>query len=250
VLAHELCHVRRRDNLTAAIHMVVEAVFWFHPLVWWIGARLVEERERACDEEVLSLGQEPRDYADAILSVCKLYVESPLVCVSGVSGANLRRRIEAIMTNRRGEALTRAKKLLLASAGIAALVGPVAVGVVIGIGHVPLARAQAPAAPQKFDVASIRPCAPGAGRGRGGRGGAGSVTPGRYSRNCATVAQFIREAYLADGRQILESSLQVAGGPGWVQSDQYTIEATAEGTPNQSTMKGPMLRRFSQTASS
>lgn len=47
ILDHELCHVRRRDNLTSAIHMLVEAVFWFNPLVWWIGARLVEERERA-----------------------------------------------------------------------------------------------------------------------------------------------------------------------------------------------------------
>jgi hypothetical protein len=50
MLAHELCHVRRRDNLVAAMHMMVEAVFWFHPLVWWIGVRLMEERERACDE--------------------------------------------------------------------------------------------------------------------------------------------------------------------------------------------------------
>ncbi len=60
VIAHELCHVRRRDNLTAAIHMVVETVFWFHPLVWWIRARLVEERERACDEEVLRAGRPAR----------------------------------------------------------------------------------------------------------------------------------------------------------------------------------------------
>ncbi len=67
VLAHELCHVRRRDNLTSAIHMIVEAVFWFHPLVWWIGARMIEERERACDEEVLRLGIESRPYAEAIL---------------------------------------------------------------------------------------------------------------------------------------------------------------------------------------
>src|SRR5579871_1571281 len=41
VLAHELCHVRRRDNLTAAMHMVSEAVFWFYPLLWWIRARLI-----------------------------------------------------------------------------------------------------------------------------------------------------------------------------------------------------------------
>ena len=56
VLAHELCHIRRRDNLATAMHMVVEAVFCFHPLVWWLGARLIGERERACDEEVLRSG--------------------------------------------------------------------------------------------------------------------------------------------------------------------------------------------------
>jgi beta-lactamase regulating signal transducer with metallopeptidase domain len=70
VLAHELCHVGRRDNLAAAFHMTVEAVFWFHPLVWWIGSRLVEERERACDEEVLSGAGEPEVYAEGILNVC------------------------------------------------------------------------------------------------------------------------------------------------------------------------------------
>lgn len=148
VLAHELCHVRRRDNLFATVHMIVEALFWFHPLVWWIGARLVEERERACDEDVLNLGNQPRVYADAILNVCKLYTESPLVCVSGVTGANIRRRIEAIMTNRRGQTLNRAKKILLAAAGLAALAGPVVVGIVIGIGHVPAILAQSPVAAQ------------------------------------------------------------------------------------------------------
>jgi bla regulator protein BlaR1 len=78
VPAHELCHVRRRDNLFASIHMLVEAVFWFHPLVWWIGARLVEKRERACDEQVLNLGRRPDVYAGATLNICKLYVESRL----------------------------------------------------------------------------------------------------------------------------------------------------------------------------
>ncbi len=143
VIAHELCHVRRRDNMFASIHMIVEAVYWFHPLVWWIGARLVEERERACDEGVLTLGNEPRIYADAILNVCKLYVESPLVCVSGVTGANLKRRIEAIMTNNIGTKLNGAKKLLLACAGAAALAAPVAIGV-MGVTSVPLIRAQSP----------------------------------------------------------------------------------------------------------
>ena len=121
VLAHELCHIRRRDNLTSAIHMMVEALFWFHPLVWWIGARLVEERELACDEAVLSLGGEPRIYADAILQVCKLYVESPLACVSGVTGSNLEKRIESIMMNRVALRLNLAKKIALGIAGVAVI---------------------------------------------------------------------------------------------------------------------------------
>jgi bla regulator protein BlaR1 len=57
---------------------------------WCIGAHLVEQRERACDEEVLSRGSHPEVYADVILNVCKLYAQSPLACVSGVSGEELR----------------------------------------------------------------------------------------------------------------------------------------------------------------
>ena len=51
---------------------------------------MVEERERACDEDVLLLGNEARTYAEGIPGVCKVYVESPLVCTSGVMGANLK----------------------------------------------------------------------------------------------------------------------------------------------------------------
>ncbi len=90
ILAHEVQHVRRRDNLAAAMHMVVEAIFWFHPLVWWMGARLVEERERACDEEVLRLGNQPHIYAESILKTCEFCVASPFACVSGVTGADLK----------------------------------------------------------------------------------------------------------------------------------------------------------------
>jgi len=142
VLAHELCHARRRDNLTAVLHMAVEALFWFHPMVWWIGARLVEERERACDEGVMRLGREPRVYADAILNVCRMYVESPLACVAGVTGADLRKRVEAIMTNRIGRRLNSAKRLLLAGAAAMAVAAPVVIGLFIGAGNAPLIRAQ------------------------------------------------------------------------------------------------------------
>jgi len=98
ILAHELLHIRRRDNLAAAIQMLVEAVFWFHPMVWWMGTRLVEERERACDEQVLESGGDRQVYAESILKICEFCVGSPLTCVSGVTGAELKTRITRIMS--------------------------------------------------------------------------------------------------------------------------------------------------------
>jgi multidrug efflux system membrane fusion protein len=137
--------------------MLVEAVFWFYPPVWWIGARLVQERERACDESVLSLGSEPSDYAEAILNVCKLYVESPLTCVSGVTGPSLNRRIRAILTQGVAAELPYGKKTALITTGLAALAAPI----VLGMMNAPLALARS------SPPASTRPEAvPGAKRNR------------------------------------------------------------------------------------
>jgi beta-lactamase regulating signal transducer with metallopeptidase domain len=142
VLRHELTHIRRRDNIFAAIHVLVEIVFWFHPFVWWIGARLVEERERACDEEVLKHGILPRDYADAILNVCRFKVELPLICASGVAGADIRKRIGDIMSDRKGLNLTGPKKLILTAAVVVAFTGPVAVGILASGGNIMAIHAQ------------------------------------------------------------------------------------------------------------
>ena len=138
ILAHELCHVRRRDNLTAALHMVVESLFWFHPAVWWIRSGLVEERERACDEAVLESSREALVYAESILNVCKFYVEAPLVCVSGVTGSDLKKRIVRIMTNQAARKLDLRRKLLLGLAAVVALAAPV----VFGLMHVSEVHAQ------------------------------------------------------------------------------------------------------------
>ncbi len=128
ILAHELCHLRRRDNLTAAIHMLVEALFWFYPPVWWLGARLIAERERACDEGVLATGNDPQTYAQGILKVCRFYLSSPLACAAGVSGADLNQRMETIMENKFVVRLNRLQKLLLGAAGAAILAAPVLTG--------------------------------------------------------------------------------------------------------------------------
>ncbi|HEY4089574.1 MAG TPA: M56 family metallopeptidase [Bryobacteraceae bacterium] len=240
VVAHELCHIRRRDNLFAAVHMLVEALFWFHPFVWWIGARLVDERERACDEEVISLGNHPEIYADAILNICKLYTESPLPCVSGVTGADIRRRLEAILSDRGFEGLSRAKKFLLAGAGMVALAAPVAVGLLIGVENVPVALTQ-PAVP-KFDAVSVRRCMPGdetkgpPGVGRGGGAGRGPrFSPGRLRMQCMTLGDMIGFAYAGlFGNGLLNSigplvdSSWLRDAPPWVKSDWYTVDAETD----------------------
>lgn len=128
IVAHELCHWRRRDNLTAALHMVVETLFWFHPLVWWLGGRLLTERERACDETVVQSGKDREIYAGSILQVCQLCIEPPLPCVSAVSGGTLRKRIEEIMTHHVGSKLPLAKRCLLIAAAAGTLALPLAIG--------------------------------------------------------------------------------------------------------------------------
>ena len=148
ILAHELCHARRRDNLAATVHMVVEAIFWFHPLVWWLGARLVEERERACDEQVVLLSGEPQAYAEGILKVCEFYVASPLTCAAGVTAADLRKRIEGIMASRFIGELCFWKKLLLTMVLAAAVICPFVSGVF---------KAEAQTRKLEFEVAAIRP---------------------------------------------------------------------------------------------
>jgi TonB family protein len=138
ILSHEDCHRRRRDNLTAALHMLVEAIFWFWPPVWWLGTRLVLERERACDEAVLASGNDPQVYATSILKVCKFYVQSPLACAAGVSGADLKQRMEEIMGKSVIARLSMPRKALLAAAMAATLALPM----LLGLPNVPVALAQ------------------------------------------------------------------------------------------------------------
>jgi uncharacterized protein (TIGR03435 family) len=224
ILAHELCHARRRDNLTAAVHMVVEALFWFHPLVWWIRARLLEERERACDEDVLLASVHPQDYAEGIVAVCRYCLKSPLLCASGVTGSNLKRRVEAIMRNRDAHRLTIGRRLLLAAAGFSAVVLPLAVGAF----HIPQVRAQQPAGPAEFDAVSVKPSDP-----NSRHGTVVDVTPGGTLHVVnATLMDLIETAY--DVRKF-----QIEGGPKWADSTKYDVDATPGTRPQGAAVSPP-----------
>ena len=212
ILAHELCHIRRRDNLFAAIHMAVEAIFWFHPLVWWLGARLEEERERACDEEVVRMGGEPQVYAESILKVCEFYLASPVACAAGVTGGDLKKRIEGIMTSRFARELGFGKKVLLT------LLAAVAVGapMVVGVLHPPRLRAQPRPA---FEVVSIRSAPPFSVEAmRSGQIHVGVKVDGAMADfGGQSLMQLICRAYRAEDFQVT--------GPNWMGSARFDIVA-------------------------
>lgn len=71
VLRHELSHVARGDSLTQLFAGFVCALYWFHPLVWITERRLRAECERACDDNVVSLGTPAAEYAAHLLEVAR-----------------------------------------------------------------------------------------------------------------------------------------------------------------------------------
>jgi bla regulator protein BlaR1 len=229
IVAHEMWHVRRRDNLAAAIHMVVEAIFWFHPLVWWLGARLVEERERACDEEVLEFGSARQVYAESILKTCEFCLESPLACVSGVTGADLKKRIVHIMTQRVACKLSFSRKLILGVVGLAAIVAPIAFGL---LNATPAGAENQTPSTFAHEEASIKA------KQSGDNGVRMSIGPDGFTATGGTLQMLMQNAY---GVQ----PFQIADAPSWVNSEKYDVEAKLDGSAAEKLQKlGPDQRKL------
>ncbi len=67
VLAHELAHVRRADFFWNILQTIAETIFFFHPAVWWLSARIRYERELCCDDLALQICPNPIVYAHALV---------------------------------------------------------------------------------------------------------------------------------------------------------------------------------------
>jgi uncharacterized protein (TIGR03435 family) len=197
--------------------MAVEALFWFHPMVWWIGSRLVDERERACDEEVVRLGNEPHVYAESILKTCQFHIESPLSCVSGVTGSNLTRRIERIMADRPRPGVRAWPGTLLLMAASMALVAPVVVGA-LGAPAFPAAIDSSAHERPSFDEAIVSPNATG---GNLRRVSMLILPDGTWEATNVTLESMIRMSY-----RLQES--QLIGGPAWMYTDRFDIRAKSD----------------------
>lgn len=102
VLTHELAHVQRRDLVCQLLARVTCSMYWFHPLAWYAALRLKTEREMACDDCVVSAGENASDYATHLIMIARDsagHIPYPAISMAQTTG--LEHRIHAIFDNSR-----------------------------------------------------------------------------------------------------------------------------------------------------
>ena len=125
VLLHELAHIKRHDTLVQLLTQIACALHWFNPLVWFAAWRLGVERERACDDLVLTSGVRPSAYAGHLLEVVTDLSPARWTQSCGLAMArksSLEGRLVAVLSdklNRRGVSAALAAIALALAAGIA-----------------------------------------------------------------------------------------------------------------------------------
>jgi hypothetical protein len=73
IVAHEMVHIKRWDDLWIRLLNIVQCFYFFHPVVWHVNHRIGVAREQICDAAVLSTGKiSPQSYGKGILRVLKL----------------------------------------------------------------------------------------------------------------------------------------------------------------------------------
>jgi D-alanyl-D-alanine endopeptidase (penicillin-binding protein 7) len=97
LLAHELAHVRRWDYLANLMQSVVEALLFFHPVVWWLSTRMRDAREEVADELAAEALGDPRRMAQALHELC-LHQPAPTPTLAlSATGGKLLQRLERLM---------------------------------------------------------------------------------------------------------------------------------------------------------
>ena len=100
VLLHELAHIKRGDYLIHLAVHIVQAFYWFNPLVWIATRRVHVEQERACDDQVLQAGTGACDYAAHLLDIARAFLKRPATLPDGIAmvrGSTLKERVRAIL---------------------------------------------------------------------------------------------------------------------------------------------------------
>ncbi|MFH0965049.1 MAG: M56 family metallopeptidase [Planctomycetota bacterium] len=123
ILAHELVHVRRWDNLVLVIQRLAEMVLFFHPVVWLVGWAMRREAEADCDDTVIGAYGESAAYADSLTRVAETragLTRRLLVNTFAAAESNLARRVRRIL---RGRAARATLALSIVSVGTLIVIG-------------------------------------------------------------------------------------------------------------------------------
>ena len=132
VLLHELAHVKRLDCLTQLIARVARALYWFNPLIWLACRMLRLERERACDDLVLSSGPgtKPSDYAAHLLDIVRTLHTSRFPSLGAVAMAKrsqLEGRVIFILDPKRNRRRLTRLGAAIATLVVASIVVPISI---------------------------------------------------------------------------------------------------------------------------
>jgi TonB family protein len=113
LLAHELAHVIRRDFLVNLLQTVAECVLFYHPLVWWVSARMRDERELCCDDIAVAVCRDEVLYSKALLRLEELRMEPALAATGGRLAHRIQRLLVGVEAERTNVAPGLALVLLL-----------------------------------------------------------------------------------------------------------------------------------------
>ena len=89
LLAHELAHHRRGDLWMNTLQIIVSVLWWYHPLVWWLGRELRRTREDRCDDFLLARGYtRDREYCRSLLRIAEVCsATQPIPLAAGLDDA-------------------------------------------------------------------------------------------------------------------------------------------------------------------
>jgi uncharacterized protein (TIGR03435 family) len=209
LLAHELAHIRRHDYLVNLLQTIAEALLFYHPAVWWISGHIRTERELCCDDAAVAITGDMFVYAQALaeLESCRPAYLAPMIAANGGSLPDRVARLLGYPTtpaSHTGGGLLAAGALLLAATyGVFAQ------------------TTERPA----FQAASIKPNTGANPRGRIVRPQPG----GRLVTENAPLVMLMQNAYSVQ-------AFQIVGGPAWVNTDGWDIEAKPEGNTDREHM--------------
>jgi beta-lactamase regulating signal transducer with metallopeptidase domain len=96
ILAHEVAHIRRYDVLVNQLQALVEAALFYHPAVWWLSARIREEREHCADEVAVESCGDALFYSRAMTTLEQLRMRTPALTVAA-SGRPLLPRFQRLL---------------------------------------------------------------------------------------------------------------------------------------------------------